>query len=123
MSESLTEAAGRLAAILRVENAALTSLDFARAGTLLAAKHAAADALAVAFQASARETAALPALRELSGLADQNRLLLQRAMRVQRRVLDLVARAARGGVKPARYGATGKMTSEQAAPRSLAARA
>ena len=43
---TMEEAIDRLSALLIEENAALEAMDFARAGGLLAPKHAAADALA-----------------------------------------------------------------------------
>jgi hypothetical protein len=106
----MDEAIRRLSELLIEENAALAAMDFARAGSLLAAKHAAADALAAAWRAAEPGTIGGEAMRELGSLADQNRLLLKRAMRVQRRVLDLVAKAARSSPPAVRYGAAGKPT-------------
>jgi hypothetical protein len=115
---SLDLAVQRLAHVLAAENAALDAMDFASAGALLAPKHAAADALAAAMRASSASPAEPEGMRQLGTLADENRRLLNRAMRVQRRVLDLVARAARASQPSSRYGASGKLTGS-ATPRSL----
>jgi hypothetical protein len=48
----MAAAVERLSLLLREENAALSAMDFARAGGLLAPKHAAADALAAAWRAA-----------------------------------------------------------------------
>ncbi len=118
---SLAEAARRLASVLREENAALAAMDFARAGALLGAKHAAADGLAAATKSAAAGNGG-EALRELTVLAEENRRLLNRALRVQRRVLDVVARAARQNGGPARYDTNGKAQPGVSPPRSLLAR-
>jgi hypothetical protein len=119
---SFDQAVQRLAKVLAAENAALQAMDFAAAGALLAAKHAAADALAAAMRAASASDPAPRSLVELGTLADENRRLLNRALRVQRRVLDLVARAARSSQPNGRYGARGKLAAFAAAPRSLAKR-
>jgi len=111
-----------LAEILRQENAALEAMDIAAAGRLLAPKHAAADALAEAWRAADADPASLTGLQELGRLADQNRLLLTRAMRVQRRVLDLVARAARNAQPQSRYGAAGRSLASAIPPQNLKTR-
>jgi hypothetical protein len=121
MTPTLDLAVQRLSKVLAAENAALSAMDFAGAGALLAPKHAAADALAAAMRAAASSHAEPQSLHELGTLADENRRLLNRAMRVQRRVLDLVARAARASQPPSGYGASGKPAST-AAPRSLVKR-
>jgi hypothetical protein len=92
---SLQEATRQLARLLRQENDALATLDFAAAGALLAAKHAAAETLAAAWRCTNNVESAMEDLRKLGALAEENRRIINRAMRVQRRVLDLVARAAR----------------------------
>jgi hypothetical protein len=121
VTHALDLAVQKLAAVLAAENAALTAMDFAAAGALLAPKHAAADALASALRASSAQEASPDALMELGELAEENRRLLNRAMRVQRRVLDLVARAARAGQVGSRYGAGGKPAGS-GSPRSLTKR-
>lgn len=106
----MDDAISRLSALLVEENTALAAMDFARAGSLLAAKHAAADALAAAWRAADPGIAIGEKMGDLGRLAEENRLLLKRAMRVQSRVLDLVAKAARSAPQLNRYGAAGKPT-------------
>ena len=106
---TMEEAIERLSILLVEENAALEAMDFARAGGLLAPKHAAADALAAAWRAADTPPVPSERMRVLGVLAEENRQLLKRAMRVQRRVLDLVAKAARSAPKGARYGSAGKL--------------
>lgn len=97
----LMAAAVRLADVLATENAALAALNMTAAARLLPEKIAAADAFAAvqaeAFKASAgRSRAELETLaRRLRDLTAENRRLLERAMRVQGRVIETVARAAR----------------------------
>jgi hypothetical protein len=122
MTPSLDYAVQSLARLLAEENAALVAMDFGRAGALLAPKHAAADALAAAWRAAASDDLPRPQLVELGALADENRRLLNRAMRVQKRVLDLVARAARGTQPATRYGASGRATGQATSPRRLTTR-
>jgi hypothetical protein len=71
--------------LLADENQALMDMDFARAGSLLAPKHAAADALAAAWRAAAPSDVPAADLLKLGELAEENRRLLNRAMRVQRK--------------------------------------
>ena len=61
-------------------------------------------------------------MRDLGQLAEENRLLLKRAMRVQSRVLDLVAKAARNTLQLNRYGAGGKPSSRTTEVHSFKAR-
>jgi hypothetical protein len=120
---TMAEAVARMSALLVEENAALEAMDFARAGALLAAKHAAADALAAAWRAADPAADVTSAMRELGRLAEENRQLLKRAMRVQRRVLDLVSKAARTPAPGQRYGAQGKPSAERVPGRSLKTKA
>jgi len=120
----MEEAVERMSALLVEENAALAAMDFARAGALLAPKHAAADALAAAWRAADPGMEATDKMRELGELAEENRQLLKRAMRVQRRVLDLVAKAARApSSTTGRYGAAGRLAEEKINGKSLKTRA
>jgi len=116
-STIVVQAAERLAAVLEAENAALVALDVAGAAALLEEKLAAANALvqATAGRPVARQTpeAAGLALR-VRDLADRNRSLLEHAIAVQARVLDLVAQAARQHAAQA----GGSYTSGGAAPSS-----
>ncbi len=119
---TMDEAVERLSALLIEENAALEAMDFARAGGLLAPKHAAADALAAAWRAAEPTPGVSDGMRDLGVLAEENRQLLKRAMRVQRRVLDLVAKAARTAPQAARYGAGGKLAAAAGGAQSFKAR-
>jgi hypothetical protein len=119
----MDEAIERMSSLLIEENAALEAMDFARAGALLAPKHAAADALASAWRAADPATSVSEKMRELGVLAEENRQLLKRAMRVQRRVLDLVAKAARVPSPTSRYGASGHPSGPGVTPQSLKTRA
>ncbi len=120
---TMDEAVQRLSALLTEENAALAAMDFARAGGLLAPKHAAADALAAAWRAAEPTSVVSENMRALGILAEENRQLLKRAMRVQSRVLDLVAKAARVAPQTARYAAGGKMAATEQGAQSLKTRA
>ena len=75
--------------------------------------------------ASAADTPPTPSerMRELGMLAEENRQLLKRAMRVQRRVLDLVAKAARSSPQGARYGSAGKLSAAGLGAQSFKTRA
>ncbi len=122
MPTSMNAAIKRLSGLLIEENAALEAMDFARAGGLLAPKHAAADALAAAWRAADPADVPTDGMQDLGRLAEENRQLLKRAMRVQRRVLDLVAKAARASPQTARYGAGGKLAAQSSAGQSFKAR-
>jgi hypothetical protein len=115
----MAAAVERLSGLLREENAALSAMDFARAGGLLAPKHAAADALAAAWRAAEPDHVAPEAMQALGVLAEENRQLLKRAMRVQRRVLDMVARAAKSGHRTPGYGSAGKPATGSVRPHNL----
>ena len=121
MTAALHSAVRTLSELLRQENEALLAMDFGRAGALLASKHTAADALAAAWRAASGDIPEADLLK-LGALADENRRLLNRAMRVQRRVLDLVAKAARSAHPPPRYGAGGRAAGHTTSPRSLLTR-
>lgn len=125
-------AAEGLAELLARENAALAAMDLPSATALVEAKRAAADAF-VAAQAKAAAKGALPAgavqvpevVRRLGDLAAENRLLLERAMAVQQRVLAIIAEAApRASAVAPRYGAAGGLVGARTAlPVAIAASA
>jgi hypothetical protein len=115
----MAAAVERLSLLLREENAALSAMAFARAGGLLAPKHAAADALAAAWRAAEPDHVAPEAMQALGLLAEENRQLLKRAMRVQRRVLDMVARAAKSSHRAGGYGSAGKPAAAPVRPHNL----
>lgn len=120
---TMDEAVLRMTTLLTEENAALEAMDFGRAGSLLAAKHAAADALATAWRAADPVSITPDTMCILGNLAEENRQLLKRAMRVQRRVLDLVAKAARLPEQPTRYGASGVLETANGNAQALKTRA
>ena len=78
--------------MLRDENTALKEMDFSRAGALLQAKYAAAGVLEAALRADRPGSLSVDAKQQLTTLAAENRELLQRAARIQKRVATLVSR-------------------------------
>jgi flagellar biosynthesis/type III secretory pathway chaperone len=120
MTKQAIEAANRLADVLARENAALKRMDFHAAIALVPAKQAAlaemtrdgppppAASRFPGFQASAQR---------LRGLAEENRVLLERAITVQTRILGIVARA----IAPVRQGPRYQRPNERRTPhRALA---
>lgn len=112
----------RLADILAAENAALAAFDLGGAAALLDAKTRAA----AAFQAARAtwpdpDAVSTPLLR----LAEENRRLLQRAITVQGRVIELVARAIPRAMQQAAgcYGARGKVPCPHIPAMTVSARA
>ena len=101
---SAVDAAQRLIAVLEAEVAALDRGDMAAAGALLAPKLAAVEGLAELPDTPAGAAMA----QRVRTLAETNRRALERAIVVQGRVMELVARAAQRAAQEAgRYGATG----------------
>lgn len=96
---TMLDAANRLADVLERENAALAALDLSAAAAMLAAKEDAAASFARACEsvtppADQEERAALGVLAtRLDAATRNNRGLLERGIEVQRRVLQIVARA------------------------------
>lgn len=117
MSNETTTPAARLAAILTEENAALAALDFPRAVALLPAKTQAAESVLAAPDAAAAPL--------LAPLAEENRRLLQHAMAVQGRVIEIVARAIPRALQQTSgcYGAKGKLPSPRMPAVTISARA
>jgi hypothetical protein len=99
--------AQRLAEILQEENEALKRLDFPAAVALLAAKEA---ALAALSKPPAPKTRPPELARHLSELAAENRTLLQRAIAVQTRIVQIVARASAPPPTTQRYNGYGGRT-------------
>jgi hypothetical protein len=131
MTDDLLHTAQALADILAAENAALEALDIGLATHLLVEKRQAADGFAAAH---ARLAAAgpLPAAARarleatattLRAAAEENRRLLERAIAVQTRVMDVIARAApHVGAEAPRYGAQGGIVGRNhALPMAIAA--
>jgi len=131
MTTPLLHAAAALADILAAENLALAALDLRAAAPLLPAKRQAADAFA---SAHARLAAAGPpdtatramlqqTARRLGALAEENRRLLERALSVQTRVMEVIAQAVpRASAQAPRYGAQGALVGRHTAlPVAIAA--
>ena len=111
MSKDPVEAANRLADVLARENAALKRMDFSAAVALVPAKEAALAEMTrdrPPPPAGARSPALLALGQRLSGLAEENRILLERAVAVQTRIVRIVARA----IAPAQEGARYKRPNE-----------
>ena len=121
MPAILISAATRLRSVLTAENAALMALDVPTAASLLDEKLVATQGLAAAAarRPAPGQTAESAGLAlQLRDLAQQNRHLLERAIQVQGRVLDMVARAARqdAAQSSGRYGAGGAAAFGRGAP-------
>ncbi|MDA8048433.1 MAG: hypothetical protein M0002_00185 [Rhodospirillales bacterium] len=130
MTQDLIDAAVELADALARENEALTRLDLARAAAMLAAKRRAAEAFEQARSAANRGPAAgKPKLvrtveEQLAALAEENRALLERAIRVQRRVIGTIAEALPRAASAGRYRADGVPAAGRKVPAfALSARA
>ncbi len=123
MNRTLIEAAAALADTLARENAALAALDLGAAAALLAEKRAATDTFVRAqAEPSGPPDAEQRRLAErLCRLAEDNRRLLERGIRVQGRVLGLVTKALPKPPAP-RYGASGAMARAAMAPMMMSAR-
>ncbi len=108
MSVSMSEARRALQSVLLRENAALRRTDFAAAAALLPEKTQAFELLQAA-------TAAGPPVlgRVLQAIVQDNTKLLEQAVIVQTRVVELIARAARRSDETgSRYGAQGREARE-----------
>ena len=102
----------------------MRALDFKAAGRLLTAKQAATADLTAAQAAGLYAPAGLQALAaRLNELAEENRVLLERAIAVQRRVLGTVARAVQTTAPEPHYGRTGTATSRPSAAVAIRANA
>jgi hypothetical protein len=125
MSEDLlTKATIRLVDILQAENTELQAMDFKAAGRLLMAKQAATADLTAAQASTLFAPAGLQALAQrLNELADENRLLLERAIAVQRRVLSTVVRAAQTVAPEPQYGPSGTQAARSVGAVALRANA
>ncbi len=130
MNQDLIDAAVELADSLARENEALTRLDLARAAAMLGAKQRAAAAFEQARTAvpQAAEHGQPPAAqeveRQLAALAKENRLLLERAIRVQRRIIGTVASALPRTETAGGYRPDGALTQRRRVPAfALSARA
>lgn len=134
LSHALIAAAVALADTLARENAALLSMNLPSAVALLVDKHRDTDAFAAAHARVAAQGGAVEApLRSmaetvgerLSGLAAENKRLLERALLVQQRVIGSIARAVPRALETApRYDAAGGIAgAARPPPVALAAQA
>ena len=129
MTQSIIAAATALAELLDRENGALRALDFTAATALFPAKQRAADSFAVAQS----KLGVLPAelrpeferiARRLRDLAAENRRLLEHAISVQGRVIDIIVKALPRALDTApRYGAQGASSLARLPPVALSASA
>jgi hypothetical protein len=110
MTAALIETVSSLSDTLARENAALDALDLAAAVAVLPDKRRAlallTDAAPVTVSSEQRP-AMEAALRRLRDLAGENRVLLQRALTVQSRVIDIVAGALPRAHPGGRYSPSG----------------
>lgn len=94
MTQELIDATVDLVGLLARENEALGRMDLARAAAMAGAKRRAAEAFAEAGgDAQGIGRLAAPLARQLAALAEENRRLLERAIRVQGRVIGTIAGA------------------------------
>jgi hypothetical protein len=95
MNRTALEAANRVAELLARENAALQRMDLSAAVALVPAKETALADLAreTPLPSSALSPAVLALGRRLADLAEENRILLERAIGVQVRIVQMIARA------------------------------
>ena len=106
-------AVAELVAVLAEENAVLAALDYRRVGDFVDRKRAALDALNAAGagssdRASPDQDPATQALAlRLKQVVDENRTLLRQAIKVQNRIMGVIAGAARQAQVPTGYGAHG----------------
>jgi flagellar biosynthesis/type III secretory pathway chaperone len=112
MTPDQQNAAERLVTVLGAENAALRALDYGCVGEFTVEKRAALDALNAATpDAGGIPVEQDPAHRALAArlqqLADENKDLLGQAIKVQNRIMGVVAGAARQAQVPPGYGASG----------------
>lgn len=132
MVQKLIDAAAALADTLARENHALAELDLARAVALLEEKTRATEAFAAANAQSAarglnpeeRTRVVEQVAEHLRSLAIDNKRLLERALMVQRRVVDSLVQAAPAAIaRTPRYNARGAVAAAALPPVALSTRA
>jgi hypothetical protein len=107
MNDALTGALLEVAEVLTTENALLAACDYRGVAGLLARKQLALERLSAARRSEANEGHTELA-RRVGTLTAENRRLLDRAVDVQRRVVDIICNAAREKLSSDRYGANGR---------------
>lgn len=129
MTQDLIDAAVELADTLARENEALARMDLARAASLLSAKRRAAEAFEQACSGTDGSSAptkrhlAKTVEQQLAVLADENRRLLERAIRAQGRVIGTIAAALARSNEESGYRADGAIAQRCAPALALSARA
>jgi hypothetical protein len=124
MKADLIAAAQRLADVLAQENDALKRMDLVAAVALSQAKQAALEELTKHPAALAPPLSLQTLGQALAKLANENQLLLERAIAVQTRVVRIVARACAPPPAAARYGSrNSRITSSRTAALALSTRA
>ena len=113
MNDNWKFAGEELAAVLKAENAALAALDMPRAVALLDRKSAKV-AIFEALRPTSSHAEAVTLLEQLAALAQENRRLLDRAIKAQGRVIGVIAGLVRQTPIAPRYGARGKLRPERA---------
>ncbi len=93
MNTELVDAAEHLAETLTQENSALAALDLRRAGAMLSVKERAVAEFTVALAGTTLDEADRPLASRLRSLTDENKVLLERAMAAQGRVMAVLAHA------------------------------
>ena len=132
MNNRFQDAAQLLLDVVVRENEALKKLDFPSAAALVPAKEAALLELAKQHRAAPPGPTLPSSLavlgQRLAGLAAENQILLERAIAVQTRIVQIVARAAAPPPALTRYGGHGvsasslRASSRRAAPMALSTR-
>ena len=113
----------QLDALIEMENAALSRMDMESVAALTAEKNRLVDLLrGYSLDKHGRPNLSpdTGAMRDLSRAADKNKVLLERAMRVQRRLMAMVASAGRPQVSS--YGRNGVASGGNVQPRAIMAR-
>jgi len=127
MTDDLLAAATRLADVIAAENAALAAFNVSAAIATGTDKQRAAEAFAAALRTQTapmepgRRQQAATIGRRLTGLAQENRRLLERVIMAQARVMEIIARAGRRelAARASHYGAFGAPVAN-ASPRPMA---
>ncbi len=128
MSQTLTEAANRLASILERENEALRRGETGGVGAATREKQEAAEAVAALLggpsHAEDQQAEARAAVARVRAVAAENQTLLARALAVQDRLMSIVANAGVRARAAPRYGANGNLAMNRAmSPFALSAQA
>jgi len=113
MNDNWKLAGEELAAVLTAENAALAALDMPSAVALLGRKSAKVANFEAMKPAATNRDDAVSLLGHLAKLAQENRRLLDRAIKAQGRVIGVLAGLVRQTPIAPRYGARGYLRPER----------